>query len=301
MADKVLFRAEGDNVGRRLDVALANTLSEKSRQAWHELIGSGRLSVNNERVKPSQKLRQGDEVTLLDSLNDNLKTGPSELKQNIDVLYQDDAVIVVDKPAGVLVHPTEKDEGEPTLARHFASLIEQDGTARAGIVHRLDKDTSGVMVLARTLVAAEDLRAQFKARSVAKSYWALVWGKMADERARIELPMARSRSTPTKMSVTPEGRSAVTEYEVTAEYDDYSLLYVRILTGRMHQIRVHFAYLGHPVVGDEVYGKQPTPPSLSRQFLHAHALTFTIPGGERRSFNAPLPTELQDFLKGLDV
>ncbi len=299
MADKVLMRAEGDSVGQRLDAALASVLPEKSRQAWHELIGGGQVIVNSRPAKPSQKLKQGDEVILNESFDARRTSSLPQVTENIAVLYQDDAVIVIDKPAGVLVHATEKDMGEPTLATHFAALIEQDGTERAGIVHRLDKDTSGVMVLARTLAAAEDLRAQFKARSVEKSYQALVWGKMADKRARIELPMARSRVTPTKMSVTPEGKPAITEYEVVQEYEAYSLLDVRILTGRMHQIRVHLHYLGHPVVGDEVYGNQPAP--LTRQFLHAYSLSFTLPGGSRRSFRAPLPADLQAFLEGLDT
>lgn len=299
MASNVIMRAEGDNVGQRLDAALAISVPERSRQTWHGLITSGRVSVNGVLAKASHRLSEGDEVVLTDTTVGQATPGPSKLSKDITVLYQDDAVIVIDKPAGVLVHATEKDTGEPTLATHFASLIEQDDTQRAGIVHRLDKDTSGVMVLARTLVAAEGLRAQFKARSVAKSYTALVWGKMADKRARVELPMARSRVSPTKMSVTPEGKPAITEYEVAREYEVYSLLDVRILTGRMHQIRVHLNYLGHPVVGDEVYGNQPTPAPLTRQFLHACKLEFTLPSGERKSFTSPLPTELQAFLEEL--
>ncbi len=299
MARNVIMRAEGDSVGQRLDAALAATLPDKSRQTWHDLITNGLVQVNDRLAKPSHRLREGDEVVLAMAIEPTKTPGPDALEDDITVLYQDDAVIVVDKPAGVLVHATERDTGVPTLASHFANLIEQDGSERAGIVHRLDKDTSGVMVLARTLDAAEDLRAQFKARSVAKSYKALVWGKMADKRARVELPMARSRTAPTKMTIAPDGKPAITEYEVAQEYEAYSLLHMRILTGRMHQIRVHLNYLGHPVVGDEAYGTKPMPAPLTRQFLHACKLEFALPGGERKSFTSPLPADLQSFLEGL--
>lgn len=299
MAAKVIMRAEGDSVGQRLDAALATRVPENSRQAWHELIADGRVSVNDQVAKPSRKLAEGDEVVLSEAFMPAAVAGSGQLSQDTPVIYRDDDVIVIDKPAGVLVHATERDGSEPTLASHFAALIEQDGSTRAGIVHRLDKDTSGVMVLARTLAAADDLRAQFQARSVTKRYQALVWGKMADKRARIELPMARSRATPTKMAVTPEGKPAVTEYEVVREYGQYSLLDVHIMTGRMHQIRVHLAYLGHPVVGDDIYGSHPVPTPLKRQFLHAGKLELTLPGGVRRSFESALPVDLQAFLEGL--
>ncbi len=300
MATKVIMRAEGDSVGQRLDAALAAYVPKHSRQAWHDLIAAGQVRVNSLAAKPSRKLAEGDSVTLDKPSATVAATSPQRLSQDIPVLYQDDAVLVVDKPAGVLVHATERGDDEPTLAKHFAKLIEQDGSTRAGIVHRLDKDTSGIMVIARTLAAAEDLRAQFQARRVSKHYQALVWGKMNDKQARLELPMARSRATPTKMAVTPEGKPAITEYKVVREYGRYSLLDVQILTGRMHQIRVHLAYLGHPVVGDDTYGSRPLPAPLKRQFLHACKLAFDLPGGARQTFETPLPDDLQGFLEGLN-
>lgn len=299
MVAKVIIRAEGDSVGQRLDAALAVHAPQKSRQEWHQLIISGYVRVNGQLFKPSRKLAEGDEVGLDIALAPKTSHHSRQLNHDILIVYQDDDVIVVDKPAGVLVHATDQDSDEPTLASHFAKLIEQDGTTRSGIVHRLDKDTSGLMVIACTSAAAEDLRAQFQARSVNKGYQALVWGKMADKRARVELPMARSRATPTKMTVTPEGKPAITEYEVAREYGECSLLDVQIFTGRMHQIRVHLAYLGHPVVGDSMYSSHVVPASLQRQFLHACRLEFALLDGSRRTFQSPLPEDLQAFLGGL--
>ncbi len=305
MTQRIIFRAEGDQVGQRLDAALARLAPEQSRQSWSDLIRNGSVIVNASPVKSSHMLKDGDEVFMLATESKaKASTEPDLLQQDIPVLYKDEEVIVINKPAGVVVHAAGESDTEPSVASHFADQIEQDGTVRSGIVHRLDKDTSGVMVLARTLEAADYLRAQFKARKVQKSYIALVWGRPKDKQARIELPLARNRTSPTKMSVTPDGKTAITEYKIAHEYRDFSLLDVHILTGRMHQIRVHLAYLGHPVVGDAVYGgARPLPAGkvLRRQFLHASELGLMLPNGERASFSAPLPADLKEFLESSEA
>lgn len=298
MAQGIIISVEGDLIGQRLDAALAAARPEQPRKYWNEQAATGLVSVNSKAVQPSYRLKEGDKVSIRlaaahTAVADSYD-GPS-----IPVLYRDEDMIVINKPAGIVVHAGEGVASRQTVAACFASEIEQDGTDRAGIVHRLDKDTSGVMVLARTLRAAEELKAQFAARSVKKQYQALVWGHMDRPRARIELPLARHHNIPTKMSVAPDGKLAITEYEVVKEYADYSLLDLRILTGRMHQIRVHLAYLGNPVVGDMVYTSKSVPAGIHRQFLHAKSIALKLMNGEVKEFEAPLPEELAGFLEGL--
>lgn len=217
---------------------------------------------------------------------------------NIAVLRETADYLVVDKPAGLLVD-TVASSSVPTLKSAVAGYTAEDKSARAGIVHRLDRDTSGVMVVARTTAMHEQFKRQFQNRQIKKYYLALVAGHPKQDRARLELPIRRSLKRPTTMTIHPSGRSAISEYECLAQTKDYSLLRVRILTGRTHQIRVQLAYLGHPVVGDIVYGTSKRPAGMHRQFLHAHKLIFSDIGGESITTVANLPSDLAEFWTGL--
>ncbi len=218
---------------------------------------------------------------------------------DIPILYQDQNVIVINKPAGVLTHATVEHPEAPSIASYFAAQLDDSDALRPGIVHRLDKDTSGVMILAKNTASKEFLQAQFKARNVQKTYLALVWGHLQHAQARIELPIARSLHKGNQMRVVHGGKMAVSQYHVEQVFERFSLLKIDLQTGRTHQIRVHFAHIGHPVVGDRQYGTKPMPAGLSRQFLHAMSLGCELPGGERKQFEAPVPADLENFLQSL--
>lgn len=218
----------------------------------------------------------------------------------IGVIYEDDQVLVINKPAGISMHKINSDDSSITIHDLFSAKLAQNDDLRGGIVHRLDKDTSGVVIMAKTTEALEFLQDQFASRKVDKSYLVLVWGRLSHPRARIELPIKRSSKSPTAMSVNPGGRMSVSEYEVISEYHNYSYVRVNIHTGRTHQIRVQFAHMGHPVVGDKMYGSRPMPSGLNRQFLHAQKLALILPGHRAKTeFEAPLPDDLGDFLGSL--
>jgi len=221
----------------------------------------------------------------------------------LNILYDDDDLLVIDKPAGLTVHPAP---GHPshTLANailfYLSDLPNAGNWRRPGIVHRLDKDTSGVMLVAKNSVAQLNLAAQFKARSIVKAYLVLVKGHLVPEDGVIEAPIGRDRRHRERMAVVAEGkgREALTQYHVVHYIDNYTLLEVRPETGRTHQIRVHLAAIGYPVVGDKVYGVKS--PHLSRQFLHASCLGFTLPStGEYVEFQSELPPDLAQALKDI--
>lgn len=220
-------------------------------------------------------------------------------QNDVPILFEDQTVLVVDKPAGLLVHPTSHNPKANSLTQIFSQKLVNSDPLRPGVVHRLDKDTSGVVVMAKTQTALIELQAQFQARTVQKIYEALIWGHLQQPQARLELPIRRSLRQPNKMMVHQTGKPASTEYRVVNNYPLYSLLEIKLLTGRTHQIRVQFAHLGHPVVGDSLYSKQKLPNGLTRQFLHAKSLTLRLPGGQPKQFDAPLPQDLTQFLQSL--
>lgn len=227
------------------------------------------------------------------------KNGGGQQGIDVPVLFEDDNVIVINKPAGLLTHPTDDNPDEPSVASYFRTQIDDPDPIRPGIVHRLDKDTSGVMILARNIATKEFLQSQFKARTVQKSYIALVWGRLKHPRARIELPIARKPQRGNEMKIAHGGKMAISEYGVKQEFDLYSLIEIDLQTGRTHQIRVQLEHLGHPVVGDTQYGRKPMPTGLSRQFLHAKSLRCEIAKGKSKEFVAPLAPDLQSFLDNL--
>lgn len=278
------------------------------------LIENEDVLVNGKASKPSYKLRENDEieVELIAPAVDAF------LPENIpiEIVYEDDTLVVVNKPAGLVVHPAA---GIPSgtlanaLAYHFQQLPDGGTGVRPGLVHRLDRDTSGLLVVAKTESALENLSDQFRDRTVFKQYVALVHGRVLSDSGKIDQPLGRDPSNRTRMAVVRSGRNALTLYRVRRGFDRFTLLDVELKTGRTHQIRVHFAWLKHPVVGDETYGGgrdntiqnaqlRARVRSLNRQFLHAEKLAFTHPNtGEWVKFESPLPEELTELLASLET
>jgi 23S rRNA pseudouridine1911/1915/1917 synthase len=288
--------ARGD-LGTRLDRYVADQLPGLSRGTVQGLIESGRVRVDGQRRKPKFRMTPGEVVAveIPPPRVDEILPDPIPLA----VVYEDTDVIVVDKPAGMVVHPAP---GHPrgTLANALVAHvpgIAVGGSQRPGIVHRLDKDTSGLIVAAKTDRGRMSLVAQWEERSVEKTYLALVSGSVADGEAIIDAPIGRDSKNRQRMAVVRNGRPAVTRFRVVERFPNTTLLEISIETGRTHQIRVHLAFIGHPIIGDELYGRaRATDPGLDRQFLHASALAFRLPDGTALRLEAPLPEDLQTVL-----
>lgn len=286
----------------RLDRLVAARLADLSRTAIQRLIVDGFITRNGLPCAASDKIAPGDVIAVRVP-----PPAPTELTAEdipLTIVYEDDDVIVIDKPAGLVVHPAAGHAGGTlvnAVLNHAPDLEGVGGEIRPGIVHRLDKDTSGLMIVAKHDRALHFLQAQFKSRTVKKVYVALVEGVVEPREGVIDAPIGRSRNHRKKMAVTGEGRSARTRYRVRQVFDDppLSLLECYPETGRTHQIRVHFAWLHHPLVGDTVYGRQTPCFELARHFLHAASLSLTLPNGEARTFSSPLPIELQQLLDRL--
>lgn len=294
-----------DIAGERLDCYLARTLPDVSRSQAQRLIRNGLVALDGETPKPGTPVSPGMRVTVhIPPASEEIFAQPIPL----DVVYEDDDLLVVNKPAGMVVHPGH---GHPqgTLVNALLSRyphLDTGESGRSGIVHRLDRDTSGLIVVAKTELALEHLRRQFKSRSVQKTYLALVHKHPPAPEGIIEAPIGRDPRQRQRMAVIAGGRPARTRYELLEELGDYSLLAVSPETGRTHQIRVHLAWLGVPVAGDPVYGKQRGGPrakadlDLERQFLHAWRLSFERPGGNGGiALEAPLPADLQQAIDSL--
>ncbi len=305
-----------DGAGKRLDQFLVGHLSETSRARVQQLIAEQKVLVNDVAAKPSQRLRGGEKIAVVGSVRPApLRAIAEEIP--LDIVYEDDDLAVINKPAGMMVHAgagaTEDQRNRGTLVNallhHFKALSGIGGELRPGIVHRLDKATSGLILVAKNDEAHRRLAAQFVHHKVKKTYIALVHGQVNKHRGTIASGISRDRVRRTRMTTRREGgRSAVTRYAVQERIDakgsKFTLLEIQIDTGRTHQIRVHLASLGHPVVGDTLYGAPREvriggayPLSLQRNFLHATALQFQHPRtGAQLSFSRSLPAELQDFL-----
>ena len=296
------LKAEKQDSGKRIDAFLHERLPEFSRSRLQSWIKAGRVLVNDAAVRASYLIRGAERISVTSATLPPLKAQAEELP--LKILYQDDDVVVVDKPAGTVVHAGAGHSSGTlvnALLHHFGSLSSVNGDLRPGIVHRLDRETSGVLVVARTDRAHQSLARQFHDRTVEKVYLALVNGHTKTKTGRITAPITRDPVRRTRMTAKiASGRSALTEYQVLEEFKSTSYLRVRIGTGRTHQIRVHLASIGHPVVGDRLYGAPPPLFSLSRFFLHAHFLAFQSPGtGQRIAIESPLPPELADYLAEL--
>jgi 23S rRNA pseudouridine1911/1915/1917 synthase len=302
----ILLRTESADAGKRLDAFLHERLPEFSRSRLQSWIKNGRVLLDDSTSRASYILRGAENIAVTPSDLPPLKAHPEDLP--VKILYEDPDVIVVDKPAGMVVHAGA---GHTTgtlvnaLLHHFGSLSNASGDdLRPGIVHRLDRDTSGVLVVARTDKAHQALAAQFHDRKVEKIYLSLVHGRMKQPQGHITSPIARDPIRRTRMTAKlASGRSALTDYRTLEEFENLSFLEVRIGTGRTHQIRVHLASIGHPIVGDRLYGAPAEVaglPALGRFFLHAHRLSFTSPSsGERITVESPLAPELAAFLSAL--
>jgi len=304
--DTTIHHLTVDKGGERVDKYLAAALADLSRSAIQRLIDEGEVTLNGEVPKPAEDVSVGDEIVVRVPPPEPVTMVPQDLP--LDVLYEDADIIVVNKRAGRVVHPGA---GHPdgTLANailgHCPDLRGVGGKLRPGIVHRLDKDTSGVLVVAKHDKAIRYLQRQFKHRTVEKTYVALLIGNLAEPEGFIEAPVGRHPVRRKRMAVIPDGKMARTRWSVAQRLQDtdgrlYTLIEVGLLTGRTHQIRVHFKWLGYPLVGDETYGSRRDPLDAPRQFLHARDLTITHPiTEERMTFTAPLPEDLQAVLAGL--
>lgn len=314
-----------ESAGQRLDVFLTSQLQDAGRTLVQTHIGEGKVRLGGKPAKASQKLKGGEAVEVLEPLHrPPLRAFAEEIP--LEIVYEDEQLAVVNKPAGMMVHAgagaTESARNRGTLVNallhHFASLSGVGGELRPGIVHRLDRETSGLILVAKTDAAHRKLAAEFARREVRKQYVALVHGRMKQATGTVRTPITRDPVHRTRMTTRlPEGRAAVTHWavreEIESEYGAFSLVDVKIETGRTHQIRVHLASLGHPVAGDTLYGapaelkplsrrtaSRAVRPTLGRNFLHAAELEFTHPNtGERLRFSAEMPAELEQFLAGL--
>lgn len=286
--------------GKRLDIYIAENFSELSRTMIKKLIENNNIMVNNKLEKVSYKVQ----------LNDNISIDVPEAKETklkaqeipLDIIYEDNDIIVVNKPKGMVVHPAN---GNPdgTLVNAILAICKNSlsgigGELRPGIVHRLDKDTSGLIIVAKNDKAHINMSEQIKERKVKKTYIALVRGNVPEEEATINMPIGRSTKDRKKMAVTKSGKQAITHFKVLKRYSKYTLLEIKIETGRTHQIRVHMAEIGYPVVGDTVYSNGKNEFGVEGQMLHAYKLEFAHPiTNKHMELIAPLPQYFEDILK----
>jgi 23S rRNA pseudouridine1911/1915/1917 synthase len=282
----------------RLDKYLTQVLPQFSRAHLQKLIEQGYVLVNGQRAKASLRLCESARITVeLPPVTGRPLAEPIPLS----IIYEDEDILVIDKPAGMTVHPAP---GHPShtlvnaILAHCPGLARSNEMMRPGIVHRLDKDTSGLIVIAKNDPAREHLVAQFKNRTVTKAYLVLVEGRLSPERGIIEAPIGRDPRSRRKMAIAEAGKEATTQYQVLGYLDDYTLVEVSPLTGRTHQIRVHLSAIGCPVVGDTVYGTKSA--LLNRQFVHACRLGFRLPStGQYQESTSPLPVDLEQALEHL--
>ncbi|MEI3357094.1 MAG: RluA family pseudouridine synthase [Clostridia bacterium] len=299
---------ENEEKNQRIDAYLAKKYEDMSRVAVKRLIDEEKILVNNKKTKASYKVQENDEITIEEEIPKEI-----ELKaQNIplEILYEDNDIIVVNKPKGMVVHPAN---GNPdgtlvnaVMAICHDSLSGIGGEIRPGIVHRLDKDTSGVIVVAKNDKAHINLSEQIKNHEVEKTYLALVKGFVKENEATINMPIGRSTSNRKKMAVTKSGKQAITHFKVIKRYkthkQDYALLEVKIETGRTHQIRVHLSQIGYPIVGDSTYSNGKNEWGIEGQCLHAKSLKFKHPiTGKEMYIEAKLPQYYEELLRELEI
>ena len=297
------YKVKQEEQGKRLDIYVVNKSSELTRTAVQRLIEQEHVLVNERKQKSSYKVLEGDIITI-----DKVEAKPIELKAQeipIEIVYEDKDIIVVNKPKGMVVHPAN---GNPdgTLVNAIMAICGDSlsgigGEIRPGIVHRLDKDTSGLIIVAKNDKAHVNMSEQIKNHEVKKTYIALVRGKVKENEATINMPVGRSFSDRKKMAVTKNGKNAITHIKVLKRYDKYTLLEINIETGRTHQIRVHLAHIGYPIVGDYTYSNGKNEFGVIGQCLHARYLEFKHPViGEEMKLEAHIPEYFEEILKRLD-
>ena len=295
MKEKVVEMQKG-----RLDKACSEIFSDYSRSQIKQLLDGGNITVNGKTEKAKYKVKSGDVIRLEEPETKTLELRPENIP--LDIVYEDDDVIVVNKPQGMVVHPAPRHD-EHTLVNallYHCPLSTINGTFRPGIVHRIDKDTSGLLMVAKNDKAHRFLAKQLKDKTNIREYVALVHGRIAEDEGTINAPIGRSLKDRKKQAVVKDGRNAVTHFEVLKRYRDYTFVKCILETGRTHQIRVHMKYIGHPLVGDPLYGPKKTIKG-NGQFLHAGKLGFVHPTtGKLLVFEAPLPKIFQECLEKLD-
>lgn len=307
----LIFQVETEDAGKRFDAFLSGKIENRSRARLQKLIDDGDATVNQKSVKSSYKIRVGDEIEVELTEIPTKDFAPEDIA--LEIVYEDEFLAVINKPAGMVVHPGAGVSGGTlanAIAHHFKFQIPNSKYEnRVGIVHRLDKDTSGLLVVAKTDEIHEKLSEQFREREVFKSYVALVHGAIEANEGTIDQPIAREKHNRTRMAIRAHGRNALSLWKVRKRFEKFTLLNVEIKTGRTHQIRVHLMSVNHPVVGDETYnsGRDKTVKDLKvrqaiadlgRFFLHAERLSFTHPmTSEKLEFYVPMPSELKDLIE----
>ena len=288
---------------KRLDIYIAEEKGELSRTTIKRLLENGDILVNGRMQKASYKPEAGDKIQI--NMPEVVETKLIAQDIPVPIVYEDKDIVVVNKPKGMVVHPAN---GNPdnTLVNAILAICKDSlsgigGEIRPGIVHRLDKDTSGLLIIAKNDIAHINMSKQIQDRKVTKKYIALVRGIVPENEATIDMPIARSQKDRKKMAVDKKGKEAITHFKVLARYDKYTLLEIKIDTGRTHQIRVHMSYIGHPVIGDEVYSNGKNEFGVKGQMLHAKYLKFKQPvTGEELELEAPLPEYFENILKKLE-
>ena len=296
----IRLRASEESKNQRLDAFLASSLDGLTRSQATRLIESGEVAVNGRAVSKSYKLAGGEDIAVTLPEPEPVEAVPQDIP--LDVVYEDADVIVVNKPSGMVVHPAP---GHPdgtlvnALLYHCAGTLSGVGGAlRPGIVHRIDRDTSGLIIAAKNDAAHQCLSAQLADHTLARTYECIVVGKLREDRGTVDAPIARHPTDRKRMAVVAGGREAVTHWEVIARYPGYTHVRCRLETGRTHQIRVHMAYIGHPILGDTVYGAKKEVPGLTGQCLHAVGLRFLHPRThEVVELSCPLPDEFTRMLQ----
>ncbi len=294
---------EVENENKRIDAYLSEKLEDTSRVAIQRLIANGKVLVNGKTTKASYKVQAGDKIELEEEVPVEVSLKAQDIP--LDIIYEDEDMIVVNKPKGMVVHPAN---GNPdgTLVNAIMAICKDSlsgigGEIRPGIVHRLDKDTSGIIIVAKNDKAHINLSEQIKDHKVKKTYIALVRGIVKENEATINMPIGRSEKDRKKMAVTRKGKEAITHFKVLERYDKYTLLQVNIETGRTHQIRVHLSQIGYPIVGDEVYSNGKNEWNVKGQCLHAKSLDFTHPTtGKMMHLEAELPDYFENILEDLE-
>jgi 23S rRNA pseudouridine1911/1915/1917 synthase len=299
--DRLRAEVNPSESGARLDTFLAGRFPDFTRSRIKTLIDEGHAAVNGRAAKAGQKLAAGDAVALEVPELAPVEAKPEDIP--LDIVYEDGSLLVINKPRGLVVHPAAGNEQGTlvnALLNHCHDLSGIAGELKPGIVHRLDKDTTGLLVVAKDDRAHLSLSRQIGEKSAKRIYLALVEGNIAEDYGRVDAPLGRSRADRKKIAVVEDGRQAATGYFVRERFGDVTLVECHLETGRTHQIRVHMKHIGHPVVGDPVYGIKRQRYALQGQLLHAYQLEFTHPEtGERMKFEAPLPEDFQQVLDTL--
>lgn len=300
--ENLSFNINSEEEGQRIDKYLSTMIEGKSRSFVQGLIDEKKVKANDKVIKSNYKLKKGDFIEV--EVPEPVELNVSAEEMNLDIVYEDEDVLVVNKEKGIVVHPAP---GNYTgtlvngILHHCSDLSGINGVIRPGIVHRIDKDTSGILVIAKNDEAHNDLAAQFKEHSIKREYYALVEGKFSKVEGTVDKPISRDKRERIKMAINSDGKRAVTHYEVLEQYDKgVSLVKCTLETGRTHQIRVHMASIGHPLVGDLVYGYKRQKFNIEGQALHAKTLGFIHPRTkEYMEFTSELPNYFKELLEKL--